>query len=71
MPEMGAKVPASGRAQVIAKKFGKGRVVVVGEAAMMTAQLLGNGMKFGMNAPGTDDRQFVLNILHWLSGLLK
>jgi hypothetical protein len=24
-----------------------------------------------MNVPGYDDRQFALNIMHWLSGLLK
>jgi hypothetical protein len=23
----------------------------------------------GMNAPGSDDRQFALNVLHWLSAL--
>ncbi len=27
--------------------------------------------RFGMNVPGNDDRQFALNALHWLSGLLK
>jgi hypothetical protein len=26
--------------------------------------------KMGMNAPGNNDRQFALNVLHWLSGLL-
>ena len=26
--------------------------------------------RFGMNAPGNDDKQFVLNTLHWLSGSL-
>jgi hypothetical protein len=28
-------------------------------------------MKIGMNVPGNDDRQLALNVLHWLSGLLK
>jgi hypothetical protein len=27
--------------------------------------------KAGMNVPGNDDRQLALNVLHWLSGLLK
>jgi hypothetical protein len=27
--------------------------------------------KMGMDVPGNDDRQYVLNVLHWLSGLLK
>lgn len=66
-----SQVPAAGRAQGIALKFGKGRVVVLGEAAMLSAQLAGpQKMKFGMNRPGTDNRQLALNIMHWLSGLL-
>lgn len=52
-------------------KFGKGRVVALGEAAMLTAQLGGaNQTPFGMNRPGTDDRQLALNIMHWLSKLI-
>ncbi len=65
-------VSAAGRAQGIAMKFGKGRVIVLGEAAMMSAQLVGpQRMPFGMNRPGIDNRQLALNIMHWLSGLLK
>jgi hypothetical protein len=67
-----------GRAQGIALKLGKGRVVIVGEAAMFSAQLIrfeheGKPMEFkmGMNLPGNDDRQLALNIFHWLSGLLE
>jgi hypothetical protein len=63
---------AAGRAQGIVVSFGKGRVVVLGEAAMLSAQLAGpNKMPFGMNRPGIDNRQLALNIMHWLSGLLK
>jgi hypothetical protein len=69
--------PAGGRAQGLAMPFGKGRLVVLGEAALLSAQILrftdGNlqrDTKFGMNAPGTDDRQFAINVLHWLSRLL-
>lgn len=66
------EVSAAGRAQGIAFKSGKGRVVVLAEAAMMSAQLAGpNKVKFGMNKPGTDNRQLALNIMHWLSGLIK
>lgn len=66
-----SQVSAAGRAQGLALKLGKGRVVVLGEAAMLSAQLAGpNKMKFGMNKPGTDNRQLALNIMHWLSGLL-
>ncbi|MBI4716403.1 MAG: DUF4350 domain-containing protein [Planctomycetes bacterium] len=61
---------AAGRAQGIALTFGKGRVVVLGEAAMFSAQLFGEE-RFGMNAPGIDNRQLALNVMHWLSGLVE
>src|SRR5229473_2260787 len=49
---------AAGRAQGIAMSLGKGRAVVLGEAAMLSAQLAArNGMPFGMNRPGIDNRQ--------------
>jgi len=65
-------VSAAGRAQGIVMSVGKGRVIVLGEAAMLSAQLAGpNKMPFGMNRPGIDNRQLALNIMHWLSGLLK
>jgi hypothetical protein len=57
------------RSQAVAFEFGKGRVVVLGEAAMLTAQVNGSE-KFGMNQPGIDNRQFALNAMHWLSRLL-
>jgi len=28
-------------------------------------------MTIGMNTAGNDDRQFALNVFHWLSGLLN
>jgi hypothetical protein len=28
-------------------------------------------VRFGMQVPGTDDQQFALNIMRWLSGALK
>ncbi|HYG82116.1 MAG TPA: hypothetical protein VD861_17080 [Pyrinomonadaceae bacterium] len=71
LPGEDKEVSAAGRAQAVALKFGKGRAVVLGEAAMLTAQISAEGEKFGMNVPGTDDRQFALNVMHWLSGLLK
>ena len=64
--------PAAGRSQGIAIRLGKGRVVVLGEAGMLTAQITGRDNKpFGMNIPGIDNRQLALNIMHWLSGILK
>jgi len=65
------KRPAAGRAQGIAFTFGKGRVVVLGEATMLAAQVAagpdGQKRKMGMNAPGFDNRQFALNVLRWLA----
>ncbi|HYC96552.1 DUF4350 domain-containing protein [Brevundimonas sp.] len=63
-------------AQGLAFEYGLGRVVVLGEAGMLSAQLIrfppGSGQadrRFGMNvAPG--NARFGLNIMHWLTGLL-
>jgi hypothetical protein len=70
MPGQNVDPPsAAGRAQGIAMKLGKGRVVVLGEAGMLSAQVAGpQKLKFGMNRPGIDNRQLALNIMHWLSG---
>jgi len=76
----GEKVSAGGRAQAVAIKYGKGRVVVTADAGMLSAQLVtedvtGKGdiqtHPWGMNLPGNDNRQLALNIMHWISGLLK
>lgn len=70
--EADSSVSAAGRTQALALKFGKGRVVVQGEAAMLSAQIAGpNKNKMGMNVPGNDNKQYALNVMHWLSGLLK
>ncbi|MEW6737767.1 MAG: DUF4350 domain-containing protein [Acidobacteriota bacterium] len=71
-PQTGKEIPATNRAQAVALYYGKGRVVVLGEAAMITAQVTGDGhIKFGMQRSGNDNKQFALNIMHWLSGLLN
>jgi hypothetical protein len=67
----GNPASALGQTQGLAFSVGKGRVVVVGEAAMLTAQIDRLGTAFGMNVAGTDDRQFVLNVAHWLSRLIN
>ena len=55
------------------KKFGEGRIVVFGEAAMFSAQLAGSErFRMGMNnevAP--ENFQLLLNIIHWLDGQLE
>jgi hypothetical protein len=73
LPPDRQKVSAAGRAQGLAFKFGRGRVVALGEAAMLSAQLAGpNRSPFGgLNRPGIDNRQLALNIMHWLSGRLN
>jgi hypothetical protein len=65
------RVPAGGRAQGLAMTVGKGRVVVLAEAAMMTAQVAGpQRYPMGMNLPGSDDRQFAINVIRWLGRAL-
>ena len=63
-------------AQGLAFVHGVGRVVVLGEAGMLTAQVVrfptesGRAdIVFGLQTPGHDDQQFALNVLHWLSRL--
>jgi hypothetical protein len=63
-------VSAAGRSQAVAVNFGRGRVVVLGDAAMLRAFRDENGEPIGMNRPGYDNRQFALNIMHWLSRLI-
>lgn len=70
--EAETSVPVGGWAQGLAFKLGKGRVVMLGEAAMLSAQLAGaNKAPIGMNAPGNDNRQLALNIMRWLTGVIK
>ena len=49
-------------------KFGKGRIVMFGEAAMFTAQLAGpNQARVGMNSDYAEENyKLLLNIIHWL-----
>lgn len=58
----------AGDAQGLALEFGKGRVVVMGEAGMLTAQIEG-GKPFGMNV-AKENRLLALNIMHWLTRLI-
>jgi S1-C subfamily serine protease len=61
---------AAGRAQGLAFELGRGKVVVLGEAGMLSAQINGPfKMRMGMNVQGIDNRQLALNIVHWLSGV--
>ena len=64
--------PAGGLLQGATLEVGDGRVAAFGEAAMFSAQVAGpQRAPMGMNAPGAEQNgQFVLNVLHWLAGLL-
>jgi hypothetical protein len=66
------RIPVNGWYQGAVMRFGKGRVAVFGEAAMFSAQLGGpERVPMGMNAPiAAQNPQFLLNIMHWLSGKL-
>ena len=76
MPLRAPPASAAGRGQGVAFSFGRGRVVVLGEAAMLSAQYVDmaplNRMHYpvGLNHPGLDNRQFALNLMHWLSRLI-
>jgi len=67
------KLNVEGWSQGAYKEYGKGKIVVFGEAAMFTAQLAGpEKRKVGMNnevAP--ENYQLLLNIIHWLDGKLE
>lgn len=67
------RIPVAGWYQGAVLRFGKGRVGVFGEAAMFSAQLAGpNRGPMGMNAPvAAQNPQFLLNVMHWLSGELE
>lgn len=54
-------------------KYGKGRVVMFGEAAMFSAQLAGpNQIRVGMNSDYAEENyKLLLNIIHWLDGRMR
>lgn len=61
-----------GLSQGAFKKHGKGRIVVFGEASMFSAQIGDPGRrKMGMNNENAEDNyKLLLNVVHWLDGLL-
>lgn len=59
---------AAGRTQGVALEYGRGRVVILGEAAMLSAQVFAGGsLRLGMDYPGCDNRRLALNVAHWLA----
>ena len=67
------RVPIKGWHQGVVLRVGRGRVAIFGEAAMFSAQLAGpQKAPMGMNEPiAKQNPQFILNVVHWLSGVLK
>ena len=63
------RIDISGWSQGAVRDYGSGRIVIIGESGLFTAQLAGdNKVKIGMNSPlAPYNQQFALNILHWLS----
>ena len=55
-----------------ARLFGAGRVVILGEAAMCSAQIAGpQRLRMGMNNPfSIDNARFCLNVIRWLAGVI-
>jgi hypothetical protein len=71
-PDTLAQRPVGGWLQGATRTVGRGRVAVFGEAALFSAQVQGPARRpMGMNAPQAEQNaQFVLNVLHWLAGVL-
>jgi hypothetical protein len=67
------RVEVAGWLQGAVRRWGQGRVALFGEAAMFTAQVGGPERRpMGMNAPlAAQNPQFLLNVVHWLSGLVE
>jgi hypothetical protein len=63
----------AGQLQGAVLRHGRGRVAVFGEAAMFSAQRAGpQRQPMGMNNPGAPQNvQFLLNVMHWLTGVLE
>lgn len=66
------RVSVGGWLQGAVMRVESGRAAFFGEAAMFSAQVTGAERRpMGMNAPGAEQNfQFVLNVMHWLSGVL-
>ena len=62
--------PIAGWSQLAFMEYGKGRVVMSGEAAMFTTQLVGpQQFRAGMNSTyAANNFRLLLNIMHWLDG---
>jgi len=61
------KISGNKKVQIAMLEYGKGRVVVSGEAAMFTAQIANGVNKMGFNHPiAKQNTEFLLRLVHWL-----
>lgn len=64
--------PIEGLAQALAFEHGRGRVVMLGDAAVLTSQVttaIGKeSQRMGLQYPNSDNERFVRHIMSWLSG---
>ncbi|MBS1828690.1 MAG: hypothetical protein JST93_25515 [Acidobacteria bacterium] len=56
----------NGQSLAVAAEIGKGRIVALGNASMITAQRRGT-TPVGFNRGGNDNVRLALNLLHWLT----
>lgn len=57
----------AGLAQAVALERGRGRVVVLGDVALLTMSEVGDGQPTGLSWAGTNNERFVRYALRWLS----
>ena len=67
--------PVPGYLSALSIEYGSGRIFVQGETSALTGQVSNAGTEkasvFGIGARGREEHaQFVLNIMHWLDGLI-
>lgn len=65
-------VTADGAVLGAVMRVEKGKAAFIGDPALLTAQIASADRRLvGMNAPGADHNfRFVLNLVHWLSGVI-
>jgi hypothetical protein len=61
------RLSVAGLAQAIAIERGRGRVVVLGDAAVITARVASDGQTVGLGWPGSNNERFARYIMRWLS----
>ena len=57
----------AGLAQAVAIERGRGRVVVLGDVALLTMSEVGDGQPTGLSWAGTNNERFVRYVMRWLS----